>query len=303
MDPHEDVHQTLEYRTDAALIRTLPYGLLLCLFGLFVFALDDDPPLRIVVAGSVIVAAGLGVIAIALVRCFKPGRPMFVLSPSGIRYHLARTNTIVIPWREIKGVDIVDITVRRWALRGPPFTTLRDVTVILLSKPFYDSCIFIDSFFRRGPVWKAVFQPKGALVQMALHPDTVSESPQVLRDAIELRWRAFRDQPENPSSAATRVGAAAAPLMSTPDAVVVGAGPRAWSRWDAVKMIVPLIAIAVVLANLLGLWATAGQLKARAERKAYADWSKARQEEDDRFEQEKKEREKRFEELFRNLPR
>src|SRR5450631_1896674 len=115
MDPHEDVHQTLDYQ----------------------------PPVRIVVAGSVILAAGLGAIAVALVRCFKPGRPMFVLSPSGIRYHLARTNTILIPWREIKGVDIVDITVRRWSLRGPPFRTLRNVTVILLSKPFYDSYIFI----------------------------------------------------------------------------------------------------------------------------------------------------------------
>ena len=56
-------------------------------------------------------------------------------------------------------------------------------------------------------------------------------------------------------------------------------------------------------ARLLDLWATAGQIKARAERKAFADWSKARQEEDDRFEQEKKEREKRFEELLKSLPR
>ncbi len=32
----QDVHQVLEYRTDASLIRDLPSGLLLCLFGLFV---------------------------------------------------------------------------------------------------------------------------------------------------------------------------------------------------------------------------------------------------------------------------
>ncbi len=93
MDPHEDVHQTLEYRTDAALIRTLPYGLLLCLFGLFVFALDDDAPLRIVVAGSVIVAAGLGVIAIAQ-------RPA--------------------PDRDIDDVDVLDLAPLAWALPRRP---------------------------------------------------------------------------------------------------------------------------------------------------------------------------------------
>jgi len=78
-----------------------------------------------------------------------------------------------------------------------------------------------------------------------------------------------------------------------------GARPKAWPLWDAIKVIVPLIAIAVVVANLLGLWATAAQIKARADRKAFADWSKARQEEDDKLEQEKKEREKHFQELFK----
>jgi len=301
----QDVHRTLEYRTDAALITVLPYGLLLCLFGLFMFTLDDQPPVPIVGAASVVVAAGLGLTVIALVRRLRPARTMFALSPAGIRYQMSRAKAILIPWREIKGVDIVDISVRRWAVRGPSRITLRDVTVILLSKQFYDSHIFIDSWLRRGPFWALIFQRKGPLVQMALHPDTVSETPEALRGAIEARWQAFRDQPgEPPSRAAGDVAPAGAGVPwgasvdSIPGAVVVGARLKAWPAWDAVKVIVPLIALVVVVANLLGLWATAGQIKARAERKAFADSSKAWQEEQDKFEQENKEREKHFQELF-----
>jgi hypothetical protein len=302
----QDVHQVLEYRTDASLIRDLPYGLLLCLFGLFVLTLDDEPPVGIIGAAAVIVAAGLGLTAFALARCFRPGKPLFVLSPAGIRYRMSRTRAILIPWREIKGVDIVDITYRRWVIRGPSWATVRNVTVILLSKEFYDSHILIRSLLRRGPVWNFVFQRKGPLIQMAMHPDIVSERSQVLREAIEARWQAFRDQPgEPPSRAAGHVAPAGAgvpwgpSLESTPGAVVVGARPKAWPAWDAVKVIVPLIALVVVVANLLGLWATVGQIKARGERKAYADWKKAWQEEQDKFEQENKEREKHFQELFK----
>jgi hypothetical protein len=293
MNADPAVHQIREYRTDASLMRELPFGLCLCLLGLFAFALDDEPPVPIIGAASLILVAGLAVTVIALVKPLRPGRTMFVLSPAGIRYQLSRTKAILVPWRELEGVDIVDITVRRWAVQGPSWVTLRDVTVVLLSAPFYDQHIFVDSWFRRGPAWGWVFQRKGPVVQLALHPDLVSESPEALRDAIEARWLAFRDQPDEPYSAVADDAARA------PGTVVVGASRKAWSAWDAVKVIVPLILIAVVLTNLLGLWATAGQIKVRAERKAFAAWSKARQEENDRFEQEKKEREKRFQELFK----
>src|SRR5690349_4228380 len=207
---------------------------------------------------------------------------------------MSRTRAMLIPWREIKGVGIVDITYRRWVLQGPSWATVRNVTVILLSKEYYERHILIRSWLRRGPVWNFVFQQKGPLVQMALHPDIVSERPQVLREAIEARWQAFRDRP----GAGGSLGQGAS-VESVPGAVVVGAKPKAWSAWDAAKAIVPLIAIAVVLANLLGLWATAGQVKARGERKAYADWKKAWQQDQDKLEQENKERDKRLQELFK----
>src|SRR5262245_20270442 len=76
------VHQIREYRTDASLMRQLPFGLLLCLLGLFAFALDDEPPVPIIGAASLILAAGLAVTVIALVKPLRPGRTMFVLSPA-----------------------------------------------------------------------------------------------------------------------------------------------------------------------------------------------------------------------------
>src|SRR5258705_14002992 len=106
IDAREDVRQTLEYRTDASLIRDLPSGLLLCLFGLFGLTLDDEPPVGIIGAAAVIVAAGLGLIALALGRCVRPGKPVFVLSPAGIPYRVFRTRAMLLPWSGIKGVDI-----------------------------------------------------------------------------------------------------------------------------------------------------------------------------------------------------
>jgi hypothetical protein len=45
--------------------------------------------------------------------------------------------------------------------------------------------------------------------------------------------------------------------------VAMGDNPRAMSRWEAVKIIVPLIGIAFMLANLVGLWQLPGQGKGR----------------------------------------
>src|SRR4029077_9949591 len=69
-----------------------------------------------------------------------------------------------------------------------------NVTVVLLSRQFYDSHIFVRSFLLRGPGWKANFIPKGELVQVALHHTLLAVEPRALRQAVEARWHAFRDQ-------------------------------------------------------------------------------------------------------------
>ena len=188
--------------------------------------------------------------------------------------------------------------------------------MFLVSKQFYDSRIFVRSFLLRGPGWKANFIAKDALVQVALHHELVSVEPQPLREALEARWLAFRDQPVPTRTSVPHVPAAgsnadapdnvAARVAPKSDVVAMGDNPRAMSRWEIVKIIVPLIGIAVVLTNLAGLWEMPGQdkeretrAKAREERKYWEDSARRRKEETRKREAEDKERQRDFDETMR----
>ena len=295
-----DVHQTLEYRTDTAILKGVPSALVLCLLGLVAFALIDDPPAEIAVAGFVLVSAGVGWTAFALWRRSHPGRPLYVLSPPGIRYRVPWVKEILIPWREIEGIDTIEITAWTWS-RYPRQVTFRDVAVVLVSKQFYDRHIFVDSAFMRGPGWSNTFVEKGTSVQVALHHELVSVEPQALREAIAARWRAFRTEPTGPAPLGAHDGQSVAPRNRHVPVVrrTIGDGdaaarpdptpapgipapevrPRMGLAWEAAKIVVPLIGIAVVLANLLGVWATAGQTAAREETRKWEEADRQREEE------------------------
>src|SRR5262245_42725770 len=121
-----DVNQTLEYRPDAAMIGLLPVGLFMCALALFVFALDHRPPAGLLFWGSVLLVIGGGMTGFAswvLVR-LRPADPIYVLSPQGLHYRLYQM--ILIPWREIKGVETIDITTFNWSLRRPGTMTFPD---------------------------------------------------------------------------------------------------------------------------------------------------------------------------------
>jgi hypothetical protein len=153
----------------------------------------------------------------------------------------------------------------------PGELTFGNVTVIHLSKPFYDKHIFIGSPFLRGPGWGNVFNPKGALIQMALHHEIVSAEPRALREAVEARWQAFRGQPKAAASLAagddrsaeparTSLPAAGSPgIGNMPEARSPSRATPRMSAWEIAKLIVLLIGIAVALAKLLGVWATPGR--------------------------------------------
>lgn len=322
-----DVHQTLEYRTATAIVRLLPTGLLLVFLGLFIFALvDPDREAVGTFIGIVLcLVTGSALIAVALWTRSNSGKPIFTLSPAGIHYRIPWVKELLIPWREIRGVDTIDVETGYWSFysyrRGftiPNYHAMifRNVTVVLLSKQFYDSRIFVDSFFRRGPGWKANFIPKGSLVQMALHHELVSVEPQALREAVEARWQAFRDQPVatrtsvpgvpaagSPAGAPGRAAARSAP---TSDVVAMGDNPRATSRWEAVKIIAPLIGIVAVATNLAGLWEMPGQgrerdkrTKLREERKYWVESVRRSREESRKREAENKERQRMLDETMR----
>ncbi len=303
-----DVHRTLEYRTDTTIIRGVPSALVLCLLGLVALAFDD-PPAKIVFAGWVLVVAGIGWTGFALLRRSNPGTPLFVLSPKGVLYRIPWVKEILIPWCEIQGVDTIDITAWNWASRFPHRVTFHDVTAILVSKQFYDSHIFVNSLFLRGPGWGNIFIPKGSSIQIALHHELVSVEPRALREAIEVRWHAFRGQPAGSASLAAedsksvaRTGSVPA-IRSDPTPSIVASEPKpgTTSAWDIAKIVVPLIGIAVVLANLVGVWATPGQTAARAERKKWADWHQRRQEESRQLEEERKRIDKGWRDFYRRF--
>src|SRR5262245_22620418 len=194
-----DVHQTLEYRATTTVVRLLPTGLFLIFAGLFIYALVDLDREPWTIIGIVLcLVCGIGVAGFALWRRTHHGKPVFTLSPAGIHYRIPFVKSFLIPWSEIRGVDTIDVQAGYWSFswafardlwmpRYIPFV-LPKVTVILVSKQFYDARIFIDSFFLRGPAWNANFIPKGDLVQMALHHEYVCVAPQELRAAVEARW-------------------------------------------------------------------------------------------------------------------
>jgi hypothetical protein len=62
----------------------------------------------------------------------------------------------------------------------------------------------------------------------------------------------------------------------------MGGDPRAISRWEAVKIIAPLIGIAFMSANLVGLWQLPGQREAREARAKALEARRQREEEEAR---------------------
>jgi len=90
--------------------------------------------------------------------------------------------------------------------------------------------------------------------------------------------------------------------------VAMGDDSKAMSPWEATKVIVPLIGIAVVLANLIGLWDLPGQdkvrevrAKAREERKYWADSIRRNREESRKLEAEQKELRRQLDEDMRRM--
>ena len=94
----------------------------------------------------------------------------------------------------------------------------------------------------------------------------------------------------------------------TSGVVAMGDDPKAMSPWEATKVIVPLIGIAVVLANLTGLWDLPGQdkvrevrAKVREEQKDWADSIRRNREESRKLEAEQKELRRQLDEDMRRM--
>jgi hypothetical protein len=186
----ENVHQTLAYSSRKLSRRWLEIGLvLLAAGGVLAYIRPDSFTLFDWIMLPITLVLGVGLTLYALLRLWVPGKPLLRLSPAGVRLHIQWVKDIVIPWHEVLGVDTVDIT---GEVRGYP-VVFSGVTVVLVSRRFYDRHIHVTSWFLRGPGWDTNFIPKGSTVEVALHHEALPATAQELRAAVEARWHAFRE--------------------------------------------------------------------------------------------------------------
>jgi hypothetical protein len=312
----QDINQALEYRATTTIVRLLPTGLLLIFLGLLILTFIDPDRER---AGTYIgvglcIVLGIGLTGFTLWRRWNHGKPIFTLSPDGIHYRIPLVKQVLIPWHEIKGVDTIDIEAGHWSILWSTKTIryntfiLRDVTVILLSQRFYEQRLHINSFLLRGPAWKANFIPKGELVQMALHHEFVSVEPRALREAVEARWRAFRDKtaPAVRTSVPSTVSPANPHPAPTSGVIAMGEDPKSLPWWEATKIIALLIGIVLASTNLAGLWrafdptpADEARAQQRAQQKVWQESLRKSKEDSKRLEAEQKELRRQIEDDMR----
>lgn len=136
-----DVHQVLEHRTDRWLLSWIPAALVLALVGLAMIVYESHNSRY---PGAALVAIAAVFIVFALYGRSQPGKPALELSAEGLLFRLGLSREIEIPWREIRGVDTLDIKVWNWRARIPHRVTFRDCTVVLVSRAFYDEYIHFD---------------------------------------------------------------------------------------------------------------------------------------------------------------
>jgi hypothetical protein len=311
----QDVDRTLEYRSAAVVVRLLPTGLLVIFLGLLILVLADPAPFLTMIPAALCVAFGLLVVGLALWKRFNHGKPLYTLSPDGIDYRIPWIKSLHIPWSEIRGIDTIDVEARYWSfwdfqygfqiIPNRKVVTYPNVTVVQVSREFYDRRLTVPRLLLVGPGWRANFIPQDSLVQVALHHDVVAVEPRPLREAVESRWIAFRDRPGKPSVPSVAVGQGHAPAASKPAVsrtasrpvvVAMGENPKTVSRWRVAASAALLVGIAVLLANLAGLWDLPGQdkvrevrTKKRAQQKDWADTFKRSREDSKKLEAEQKE--------------
>lgn len=120
-------------------------------------------------------------------RLLEPNAALIELLPKGV-IHRVTTNPFIVPWHEIKGIDTIDV---QWELHGRP-EVYTGVTVLLVSKLFYDRVVHVDNIILRGPGWGAWFLEKDAnTMQLALHHEMIPATKEEIRRQVEARWKVF----------------------------------------------------------------------------------------------------------------
>lgn len=200
-----NVQQVLKYGSEKLTKKLLLFALVLfaCGFADVVFFDNTRFP------GWPVMVAGLGWALWEFWRLHNPSKPLLELSPEGVALRIVGVKDVLIPWADVRAVGAADVIARD--LISPRRHELPNVTVIEVSKRFYDRFIHIGNFLARGPGWDNTFIRKGDTVQIAFHQEVLPIEPDVLRAEIEARWNAFKDRPR--TVAAHSSGSTVVPLV------------------------------------------------------------------------------------------
>lgn len=189
MDPkYTDVNRTLQFSRSKILRKFFIVGLLCLGIGIYGSSFDNNPRRKPVAYISFVL--GILLTGYALHHTVRPGKPVLVLSPAGIRLDIEWVKTFLIPWDEVRAVRKIDVTLptRGW------HRTFKDVTAVVVSKAFYDRVIHVSSAFQRGPGWDSAFIDNGDTVDVTLSYLSLPASAGEIYAAVEARWKAFRDK-------------------------------------------------------------------------------------------------------------
>jgi len=184
-----DVREVLTFGREKLARKMLRFALIAGVVGVLSVLVGDDAALYFVGWGLIVFAVGWA--AWEFAKTTQTQKPLLVLSPAGIHMRIEGATEFDIPWSEVRGVDSITVE----GLRGATFD---HVTVVLVSRDFYDRVIHVDSFLLRGPGWDQVFVPYDSMMQVALHHAILPVTAADLLAAVEARYRAFGRSPKEP---------------------------------------------------------------------------------------------------------
>ncbi|MDF0520917.1 hypothetical protein P0R31_27095 [Bradyrhizobium yuanmingense] len=180
------------------------------------------------VFGWMLLYVGLGWIAFSAYRHFYADRAVVSLSAAGIHFHRPWLKGLFIPWQEVRGVGHLVLP----GISGMPYVSPY-AAAVTVGQDFYEQHIAAKRSLFSPPGAEAMFQPKGEMMQVVLSSADMAVKPEDFLGPAEARWKAFRDQPASPSQ---RSGT-----------VFYGRWSIDGSRWQAVRLLAPLVGLAVVV--------------------------------------------------------
>lgn len=195
----DDIHAPRAFDQSGYVLRQWPYALGLIALGAFALAGADAysySDRKLLLAGTVLLCAGLGAIALGFYRRAHPGPPALVLSADGVHTRMGRTTEAFIPWDEVRDIQTFSFSRTFWTLSGTRPISFRNVNALIVSDRFYRQRLHVDSFVQRGPFWNYYYIRDGNEAAVTVLHEFLDVSSQDVGDALRLRWRAFSNAPK-----------------------------------------------------------------------------------------------------------